>query len=776
MNTVGLVLVSHSRALALATETLVRQVGSSAVRIAIAAGTGEENSELGTNAIEIMTAITDLDSPAGTLILIDMGSALLSAETALGLLDTTVQARVRISSGPFVEGAMAAALAASGGGDLERVAVETDNALKMKQSQLTPPEKPQDSVQRAPIDHTLTRHFQLQDPAGLHLRPAAALAKMALARATPTWVEPCDGHREAVSASSLTGMLSLDLRQGDEIEIRTSGADAESTLNSMIALLNTAHAAPSPSTTRLVDKNTSAQKVAQPAAPGIAIGPIRKLSSAPDTVPVTYCTDAPATLKKLQDAIEIAQRQKSSNPILEAQNLLLQDPALLDTAKNLILTEHMDAAPAWAQSIEKAIAVVTALTDPILRARATDIQDVGMRVLQALGIASKPPIFDGPPVILLTNDLQPSVAAQLRPEHILGVIDLRSGASSHAAILLRGAGIPCIVGAEQLLLDQVKTVAMDGTSGEIWLDPDPSTVLKIELRRAQQSQNAEPVESGRILLKDNSTLELWANVASLAEAEAAHLSGAVGIGLLRTEFLFLDRISAPSEEEQYKILTALMLPMAGKPIVIRALDAGADKPLPFLTAPAEVNPALGQRGLRVLLTHPDIFSCQLRAMLRAGWQHDLRIMLPMVTNPTEVVAARKILEQAHQDLQAAGQKHLWPAALGIMAEVPAAALTIDQFSGLADFISIGSNDLTQYTLAIDRNNPALAALGDASHPAVLALCRIITSTSKIPVSLCGEAAGDPHIAPLLVASGIRRLSMSPHALPGIYHVFKNRYS
>ncbi|WP_414040505.1 dihydroxyacetone kinase phosphoryl donor subunit DhaM [Acidithiobacillus sp. M4-SHS-6] len=770
INTVGIVLVSHSRALAQATAALIRQVTGSDLRLAIAAGSGEGGVDLGTDALAIQAAIEGLDSPAGTLILMDMGSALLSTEMALDLLADSLRARVQMSSGPFVEGAMAAALAASGGAALPAVRQEAENGLRMKQQQLA-----SDNVntgqtpQVPPLAPELQRSLRLSDPAGLHLRPAAALAKLALARPTPSFIRAARHPEHAVSAASLTAMLGLDLRQGEEIIIETSGADAAAFLD---AAAQTLQAQPAENFTPMATPKVPSGP--RGAVAGFAQGPLLIRDSLLAAIPATHDPDSTKSLRQFQAAVEQVQQQLSDHPILAAQDLLLRDPVLLEQTRKKIQEEHLKAAPAWAQVITQAAAQIDALSDPIVRARAADLRDLGHRVLQAMGVVAENTPCSGPPAILLVDDLLPSIALHLDPQQVLGVIDRHGSEHSHAAILLRGAGIPYIINAGNPDLANARTVAMDGATGEFWLDPDPKTLEKLLERESAGHKLPEKGDYGQLILNDGSRLELWANVASTAEADTARRLGARGIGLLRTEFFFLDQKTLPDEESQLQALGQVMAPMQGRPIVVRALDAGADKPLGFMPLGDEANPALGRRGLRALLAFPDIFALQLRAMLRAGRDHQLSIMLPMVTNPEELREAHGILEQAHHALEAAGQPHRWPVALGIMAEVPAVALCMDRFNGLADFVSIGSNDLTQYTLASDRSNALLDPLGNAAHPAVLELCRNLVRDSQVPVSICGEAAGDPQIAPLLVDCGIRRLSMAPRRLPELFAHFSHK--
>ncbi|MGC9270099.1 putative PEP-binding protein, partial [Acidiphilium sp.] len=510
-----------------------------------------------------------------------------------------------------------------------------------------------------------------------------------------------------------------------------------------------------------------------PVSPGVAIGPATVLAPALPVLP-DRTTDAPdEAIAALDAALARARAQPAgAHDILAAQHALLDDPALRDAAVARIRHDHADAATAWARTIEAAAAAIAALDDPTLAARAADLRDAATPVLLALGVApaAEPPRGGA---ILIVDDLAASLAARLTRETTPGVIDRAGSATSHAAILLRAAGIPYVVGAGALAVTEGMRLAFDGATGTIWRDPDAATLARLEAQAAEEARRAALPSGGTLILADGSTLEFWANVATVDQAAAARRQNAVGIGLLRTEFLFFDRATAPGEEEQADLLRAIIAPMQGRPVVIRALDAGADKPLAFLPLGAEPNPALGRRGLRALLAHADLFETQLRAMLIAGCDHDLRIMLPMVTNPAEFAAARVRLEAAHAALLRAGQRHAWPVPLGIMIEVPAAALCIETFAE-ADFASIGTNDLTQYTLAADRVNPDLAALGDASHQAVLGLCARIAAHATMPVSVCGEAAGDPRIAPGLIGAGLRRLSMAPAAFGAVRAAMTSR--
>jgi len=333
--------------------------------------------------------------------------------------------------------------------------------------------------------------------------------------------------------------------------------------------------------------------------------------------------------------------------------------------------------------------------------------------------------------------------------------------------------IPAVAAAGPLLPDDLPSVAaLDGSTGEIILAPSAEQRLAFEARRARatEARTGVALRDGVIKAPDGSEIELWANVTGVADAKAARAAGAFGIGLLRTEIMFLDRADPPGEEEQASALRPIFEVFAGRPITVRTLDAGGDKPMPYLRMPREDNPFLGVRGLRLSLRELPVFEAQLRAILTAGYGHRVEIMLPMVTDAEEVVAARAALERAHAALRSAGVAHLWPAPLGIMVEVPAAALEASTLAEISDFFSIGTNDLTQYTLAAERGHPDLARFARASHPAVLRLIGAVAAAAGAAgrhVAVCGEAAGEPAVAPLFVSAGVRALSMSASMLPGV---------
>jgi phosphocarrier protein FPr len=367
--------------------------------------------------------------------------------------------------------------------------------------------------------------------------------------------------------------------------------------------------------------------------------------------------------------------------------------------------------------------------------------------------------------VLVVDELAPSEAVRLDPAIVRGVIDRAGAATSHAAILLRAAGIPAVSGAASMVPAEGGTVAaLDGATGDVWIDPAPAIEQAIRQREAAwQAARPPPFAGGPAVTRDGHRVTLFANVSGPADARAARAAGAEGIGLMRTEMLFLDRADAPDEAEQVALVAATLAPFQGLPVVVRTLDSGGDKPLPYLPMPAEANPYLGIRGIRLGLARPEVLLTQLRALLRAGLGHDLHIMFPMVATLDELQRTRALLESAHNGLVAEERPHAWPVKVGTMIEVPAAALTAGVLARVCEFFSVGTNDLTQYTLAAERGHPGLQGLADAAHPAVLRLIQTVVAAGR-PVAVCGEAAADPEVAALLLALGVSELSMGAAAL------------
>jgi len=779
---VALVLVSHSRPLAEAVAALARQMTGDAVDIVCAAGAGENGETLGTDAVLISQAIESVDRPAGVIVLMDLGSALLSTDLALDLIPVEVRNNVHLTGCAFVEGAVAAAARAAGGASAAEVLGEAASALVPKAAHLGE-EQVASPLPGISASMDATGEAVIPDPAGLHARPAARLATLAGTFDAEIFIADSTRGTGPVAANSLVALSTLGARRDDVLVVSARGAEAGKAVEAMCRLigeLTGAGDALPPEVTQTADTAlTSSRAIA--VAPGTVIGPAVYLGRTIPQIPASKVQDTVAEVAHLKKAIATAHKSikasssgKTGGDIFMVQLTLLQDPAIISQALSLIEKDHLNAAAAWNQAIEDAAAVYAGLDDPYLKAREADVHDVGRTVLRILLGSEAVQLPKGAPCVLIVEDITPSEAAQLDPARFLGVVDRCGGPTSHASILLRAAGIPSIAGSASQVPDSgVELIGFDGATGEVWIDPAGELKEAIEKKQAAwvaARQAAKKDAVGKITTTDGQEIELWANVGGLADARMAREAGAIGIGLLRTEMLFLDRAEAPSEDEQVELLRGIFDVFAGCPVVVRTLDAGGDKQIPYLHMEEEENPYLGVRGVRLCLERRPLFETQLKAILRAGEGHDIRIMIPMIAEASELVATRAVLEEAHQALLKASVPHLWPVSLGIMVEVPAAALMAERLALQSDFFSIGTNDLTQYTLAAERGHPKLGNFADAAHPAVLRLIDDVVEAGRASgrsVSVCGEAAADPGAAALLVGLGIRRLSMGAASLSTI---------
>lgn len=470
--------------------------------------------------------------------------------------------------------------------------------------------------------------------------------------------------------------------------------------------------------------------------------------------------------------------------IFGAQAMMMRDPTLGEAVQRMIRHDLISAEKATLQACEAHAKVLEGLDDQYLAARALDMRDIGKRLVRCLlGIKADSNVPRSPEenTVLVAEDLTPSETASLDFTKVSGIVLNKGGKTSHTAILARSFGIPAVAGLSDVtsVARTGDTILVDGDKGIVTVDPGEDELRDSRARIEAMTERRKRLDSLRDLpsvTRDGRHIELSSNIGGEEEVQLVKNAGAEGVGLFRTEFLFIHKDSMPTEEQQFEVYSRVLEELRPRPVVIRTLDAGGDKEIPYLQLPGEENPFLGLRAIRLCLREPEIFRVQLRALLRASVYGNLRIMFPMVASLAELRAAKKEYESVKAELVAEGVKVSPDIQVGIMVEVPSAALEADVLAGECDFFSIGTNDLTQYTMACDRGNPAVGYLSDPFYPAVLRLiARTIEEGHKkgIWVGMCGEMAGMPAAIPLLAGMGIDELSMASSGAPAAKEVVRS---
>jgi phosphocarrier protein FPr len=796
------------------------------VPIAAAGGVDDPEHPLGTDVGRILQAIESVYSDDGVLVLMDMGSAILSTETALELLDSGKRKRIRLSEAPVVEGACAAAIASEAGGNLEDVAREARESLVPKEADVGGRYPGSGSGEESQVSSTAeaagsrsVRVF-VSNPLGIHARPAAKLVSTASRYHSDIRMENLSGSASAgmVSAKSINGVSLLGVRQGQEIALYAHGPDADEALGALKEIIESGFGegeSTGPAQNAEPKGSVSVPKGGVsgiPASPGVSVGPCvpyqpRLLEIAERTPgnPAQEWSLLRDSMAAVGDEIRkvrvrvMGRTRNDEASIFEAHLLFLEDEELLGRLRHGVFEGGMAAEAAWAASVDELIAGYERLDSPYLRARAADLEDLKRQVLRMLLGESRFGFSMHEPGIVVAPDLSPTDVGRLDGEKVLGICTAYGGPTSHSAILARALGIPAVVGLgpEILRLPGGTIIGIDGERGLVSTDPDEleklgGTVSVVARRNARPPAHAgEPA-----VTLDGRRIPVLANIGEVREVETALLYGAEGVGVLRTEFLFSGRLRAPGEDEQAEVYGRIAKGLEGRPLVIRALDAGGDKPLAFLPPGTEQNPSLGLRGMRLLLEHPGLFMTQVRAVLRCCRpgrkpetgaigkgelsgkdpepdlirERRLSVLLPMVSTIDEIRLARDTMFRARDELLGSGIPLDEEVGLGMMIEVPSSALLAYRLAQEVDFLSIGTNDLTQYIMSADRTNSGVSSLCDALHPAVL---HAIDMTARAGhdagrmVGVCGEIAGNRRAAPLLLGLGVDELSMNPLSIPEV---------
>ena len=633
-------------------------------------------------------------------------------------------------------------------------------------------------------DNTISQTLTISLRQGLHARPAALLAHRAKPfDATVTLA----AHGRSANARSVVEVMALGVRRGDEVTVRASGKDAPQAVAGVIAGIEEAM-----KTESAAAHGPTQQAAASPppapgrsgvltgvsAVAGFQVGRATRIERRKIEVAEPGASSSHETAKLARALANVQLRLQrvaatggaTRRDIIEAHLEFLSDPSLLDAAHEFIAAGK-SAGFAWRGAIQRSIAALEALGDAHLRQRADDLLDVEGHVLLALAGEARPMTMPLPEnAVLMADDLLPSELTALDGTKLAAICLGGGGATSHVAILAAAMEVPMLIGLGAGLREIADgtLVIVDADGGQLRTAPTAAEIERaraaLESRRLKRAALRAAAQTACRAL-DGTRVEVFANLGNITDAAAAAANGAEGCGLLRTEFLFIDRETAPSEEEQLDAYQGIANALGDVPVILRLMDVGGDKPLPYLPLAAEENPALGMRGVRTALARPDLMRTQLRAALRVVPFGKVRLLIPMVTDAAEIRAVRNIVDDVTRELRRPGRIEL-----GAMIETPAAALMAAELAREIDFLSIGSNDLTQYTLAMDRGHPELARRTDALHPAVLKLVAAAANAGVAAgklVAICGGVAADSQAVPILLGLGLRELSVVPAAIPGI---------
>ena len=515
---------------------------------------------------------------------------------------------------------------------------------------------------------------------------------------------------------------------------------------------------------------------------GVAIGKIQFYKRNEITIKRTRVEDVEAEVERFQNAkaktLELLKGLyekaledvgEANAMIFEAHQLMLEDPDYVESIENIIRTQDVNAEYAIGATADNFAAIFEAMDDAYMQGRAADVRDVSERLLQALSSQNETVMVMDEPVIIAADDLVPSETVQLDKEKVLSFVTMYGSANSHTAILARTMNIPAVIGLGEALKEEYdgKVAIVDGVDGKVYIDPDEETMASMQKKQKKDQEQKEllnQLKGKENVTKSGQKVNVYANIGNLADVGAVLKNDAGGIGLFRSEFLYLESDTYPTEEQQFAVYKKVAETMAGKKVIIRTLDIGADKQVDYFKLDKEDNPALGYRAIRICLTRPEIFKTQLRALYRASAYGQISIMFPMIISVAEVKKIKEIVEEVKAELRTEGAAFREDVELGIMIETPAAVMVSRELAKEVDFFSVGTNDLTQYTLAIDRQNQKLEDFYDSHHPAVLAMFRMAAESAHAEgkwIGICGELGADVTLTETFLKMGIDELSVAP---------------
>lgn len=809
---IGLVLVSHSSALAEGLGAVVEQM---APDVAVVAAGGGDDGGIGTSFDTIKAAIEEADAGEGALILYDLGSAKLTSEMVLEMLDPDRAGRLRIVDAPLVEGALAAATVITPDVDLDTVAAAARDAAATKSGSpdVGGPEgggpgvgDPDGGGPGGGIAAAASREVRVRNPLGLHARPAGVVTRSLRELEADVRVRTGGASADARSVLALVG---LGTKAGDRLTVVADGPDARTAVDRVADLVEegfgeadgssgTQDADPVPATTEGTGAEDSAPSGApspveagavlsgRRASPGGGLGAAAQVQVAAPELPTDAPGDVDDERERLRAAIDRARAAvtggsgSTADEVFAVHQQLLDDPALVTAAVDAV-TADRGAARGWWDTVTEQRGILERSGTEFLAARAADVADVGLRVLRELGVEVEEPAPE-PGTVVIADDVTPSRVTELHEAGIAALVTTGGSPTSHAAVIARSLGLPMVVGIDPGItgIDDGTRLLVDADAATVTVEPDTEQSDRFRDRLQAAAEERERLRARAhepVVLPGGRRVRIGANVATAADARAAVEGGAEEVGLLRTEFLFTDRGDVPDEEEQTTTIAATLEALEGRPAVVRTMDVGGDKRAPALGLDPVRNGFLGRRGLRWCLTRPDVFIPHLRAILRASEHHRVRLMFPFVTTAEEIAQARAAVDEAASQLSQEDRGFARPEQIGVMLEVPGAALRAAELAASVDFFSIGSNDLVQYLTAADRTLAEVSDLAGPDNAGLLDVVERVVEAAHgagIWTGVCGELAADPAWASRLLAAGVDELSMSPAAIPGVKEHLRSR--